>query len=167
MLALLQKADLPLWVQLLDVGATLVILIGGTVFACYKFFAERTHAKRVQVGVDYEMAQVGGEMRVSFSISAENIGLTRVKVAPEYCGMRIYTRRNRNDQWWLQQADPVFQDEQWIEPTETIEDSVWFELYRSDWVAIKADLYVASKHNKGWVVNKVINLAVVDQAEGG
>lgn len=72
--------------------------------------------------------------------------------------MRFYTRRIQEDRWWIQQAERVFEAQDWFEPGETLGEPVWFEICKSDWVAVKIDLYIAESENIGWYASELVNL---------
>jgi hypothetical protein len=92
------------------------------------------------------------------SVSSTNIGNSKVSVTSEYYGVRFYTRRAFDDRWWLMQAERVFEAQEWFEPGETLGESVWFEFYTADWVAIKIDTYIARSEDAGWYASDLVSL---------
>lgn len=165
----------PAWLTNIQVGADvfqkiatpLAIIVGG-LFAYYKLVVERTHASRIQPAINYEVAQKDDRIFLKASVYGTNIGNSAVSVAPDYCGVRFYTRRVHADSWWLQQAEPIFETQEWFEPGETLGEPVWFEIYKSDWVAIKIDLYIAKSETFGWYASELVNLMAMgnNQSQG-
>lgn len=156
---------MPAWLRNVRVGADvfqkvatpLAVIVGG-LFAYYKLIVERTHASRIQPAIDYEVSQQDDRIFLKTLVSGINIGNSKVPVTSEYCGVRFYTRRALEDQWWLMHAERVFEAQEWFEPGETLGESVWFEIYKADWVAIKIDLYVARSENLGWYASDLVSL---------
>jgi hypothetical protein len=163
------SAPTPAWLRNVQVGADifqklatpLAIVVGG-LFAYYKLVVERTHASRIQPAIDYEVGQQDDRIFLKASVSGTNIGNSKVSVASEYCGVRFYTRRAFDDGWWLMQAERVFEAQEWFEPGETLGESVWFELYKADWVVIKIDLYIARSEDAGWYASNLVSLVSLD-----
>jgi hypothetical protein len=156
---------MPAWLRNVQAGAgifqkiatPLAIIVGG-LFAYYKLVVERTHASRVQPSIDYEVEQQGDRIFLKASVSGTNIGNSKVPVSSEYCGVRFYARRALEDHWWLMHAERVFEAQEWFEPGETLGESIWFELYKAEWVAIKIDLYIARSEDLGWYASDLVSL---------
>lgn len=167
------SGPIPAWLRNVQVGADifqkiatpLAIIVGG-LFAYYKLVVERTHASRIQPAIDYEVAQKDDRIFLKASVSGMNIGNSAVTVASEYCGVRFYTRRVQEERWWLQQAEPIFEAQDWFEPGETLGEPIWFEIYKADWVAVKIDLYIAKSENLGWYAGELVNLVSMNDNQG-
>lgn len=167
------SGSIPAWLRNVQVGADifqkiatpLAIIVGG-LFAYYKLVVERTHASRIQPAIDYEVAQKDDRIFLKASVSGMNIGNSAVTVASEYCGVRFYTRRVQEERWWLQQAEPIFEAQDWFEPGETLGEPIWFEIYKADWVAVKIDLYIAKSENLGWYAGELVNLVSMNDNQG-
>lgn len=168
---------LPLWLRNVQAGAdiyqkvaTPTALIVGGLFALYRLDMEknrqekeRTYASRLQPAIEYEVGQVGDRVFLKASVSCSNIGNTRVDIASAFSGVQFYTRRSFDSTWWLQEVTGgVFEAQGWLEPGESIGQPVWFEIYKSDWIAIKIDFYAASSETSGWLASDICNLSTLD-----
>jgi hypothetical protein len=164
----------PLWLQRVDTGARifqasatgLAFIIGG-IFAYYRFIKERTHASRLQPTSSTDVASADGTIYLRVMASVQNIGQAKVELAHEYTGLRILTRTHGSEGWFLDHTATVFEEQDSLEPDETIGEPVWVEIPDNGKVALRLDLYVAESEDTGWLAREVVNLVKeLDNTQG-
>ena len=151
--------------QRIDTGARvfqasatgLAFNIGG-IFAYYRFVKERTHASRLQPTISTVVARRDGTIYLRATASVQNIGQAKVELAHEYIGLRFLTRTHGSDGWFLDRTATVFEEQDSLEPDETIGEPVWVEIPDRGKVALRLDLYVAESEESGWLAREVVNL---------
>lgn len=165
---------MPLWLRYLQAAADVfqkmvagsAIIIAG-IFAYYRFFKERTYASRLEPTISGSAARKDGVIYLRAAANTRNIGQSRVNLNHEYIGLRILTRIAGSGDWTLYRIENVFEEQDYLEPGESVGEPVWIEVPdRDDITALRLDLYVAESEEVGWAAREVVNLvSQVDNKE--
>jgi hypothetical protein len=166
-LALLQEtaSELPLWLQKTEAWATiaqgfgtpLLIFIGG-IFAWYKFFRQGEHDPRLQSAVSGTATVHDSNVIVVAAARAENTGLVDVDLNLESSGLEVLTTRTGDEGWTSLRVVDVFVNHGVVQPGETIEDRVWFEIPYAGEAGVKLNLTVAPTESRSYPTTEIISL---------
>lgn len=113
---------------------TAAILAGG-VWAYYKFLRMRTFKARLSLGMSGEALHHAEGLYLSVILEAKNIGSTRVRLEPDSAGLRIFAMKGLSPsnevargEWERLATYPLLEGEEWIEPGETLQDTLLITL---------------------------------------
>ena len=144
--------EIPDWLRILELMATIstpiIIAIVSGGFALYRFRKERTHASRIQLRIDCDSAHKKGSVYLSTTVSAENIGNTRVVIKPRYCTVWVYAHAQYSENLALHEIREVFGNQDWLEPNEVVSEDMLSELALAPLVAVQVDFYMAEEVTK-------------------
>lgn len=145
-----------------SVLTSLAILVGG-VWTYFKFFRGRTFRERLEAGVSASRGDTDGVAFLEVVVTVRNVGLSKVPIVQEGSGLRILS----SDEWmthdgtapeaptWTWMATESFlEDHKWVEPGETVTDSLVFRLPSTLEGPVRLELHVVSKKHE-WVATTV------------
>lgn len=135
-----------------------LLLIGGSFVTGYHVVRKR-HNYQAEISVSATLKSVTHEY-LDISTEAKNTGTKRINIDRDASYLRIYeldeTPANENPQspqWKFIGIFDAFKEHDWIEPGETIKESLRFVLPGSDCVSFRVDLRLVSRQKQrkvGW-----------------
>lgn len=152
-----------------------IAIVGGVVWGYYKFVRGRTFARRAEIAASGERVSFGDRYAINVRVALKNTGTSdiplRLKVI--YVHSVDTAGWGRRPKWEKRALATVFDDHDWIEAQETIEDEVLVPLVdrgaEDDVLAYRIEFRVYEKKPEGggvrWTRNAVIPAAM--QAANG
>jgi len=175
LLTLLQTSepDLPNWVTSLQASLDMFqsaltglgILIGG-LFAYYRFAKGRTFAARLELTISGVVLRQSGQTYFKVTANAKNSGLSRVRIDHEVgkTGLIVQTLR-AGGAWSLYAAALPFQEQDNLEPGQSVGEPFWFHLTERDYIAVRLRLAVFPRprrifsfRKRPWVAQEIVNV---------
>lgn len=157
--------ELPLWLRAaesLAMVATPVLIATGGFFAWYKFIRQGEHDPRLQPSVTGRAVVRGGTIHVVAAAVVQNTGQVDVDLREGVCAVEIYATKAGDYSWQYVAIAPVFEEHEIVQPGETIEDQLWFELRHDEHVGVKLDLTVAPSEDRSYPTTEIISLLPED-----
>lgn len=109
---------------------TSAAILGSGLWAYFHYFKGRTYRPRLEPSTNCRVIPGDNSLHLLLSANLKNVGLSRVDIQQEGTALQVYsavTAQNRKDtltaEWELLATFPLFEDHQWIEPGETIDDA--------------------------------------------
>lgn len=169
MLALVQEVvqQLPAWLRWLQALAISVGSLGtagAIIFAVYKFYRQGEHDPRLQPTVTGTAAVHEGIIYVFATVTAENTGQVDVTLNLEASTLNVLTTKAGDEGWTPSYPADVFLNHSVIQPGETIEDQLWFEVPYDGEIGIKLNLDLARIEDRVYPTTEIISLL---SEEGG
>jgi hypothetical protein len=139
------------WLENMRVGAdifqkiaTAVALVIGGIFAWYKFIRRGELDPRLQPTVIGKAAISDGTIYVVATVTILNTGVVEVGLSGGTAVLELYATKPEDDAFEYVDIAPVsvFEDHNHVQPGETLEDQVWFQLPHEGQVGIRLDLTV-------------------------
>ena len=137
---------------------SLAILIGA-VWTYFKFFRGRTFRERLEAAVSASPGDIDGVAFLEAVVTVRNVGLSKVPIVQEGSGLRILS----SDAWathdgtapealtWTWMAtESILENHEWVEPGETVTDSLVFRLPSTPAGPVRLELHVVSEKHE-WV----------------
>lgn len=146
------QSAVPGWLQVADTAVGIfqafvsgAAVIGGAIWAYFRFVKGRTFSRRLEPVVAGEVIRRDGVLSVTATITAKNIGASKIDVEPRYCALRVLAYGTQGGtiagevSWTRLATLPVLQAQVLLEPGETIGEQVLFETPDRSYVAFKVD----------------------------
>lgn len=148
-----------------DVLAAAAILVGA-VWAYFKFARGRTFARRLELAVGGEAFRRGDALYLLVAVRAKNLGLSRVKIDREQSGLRVFTHgpevpveRAAPVAWERLSTLDVFVAREALEPGEPADEELLIGMPRSDYAALRLQLWITAATGEEWEIVSVVNPA--------
>ena len=159
MLALLQEtaSELPLWLQETEAWATIVqgfgtplLILGGGLFAWYKFVRQGEHDPRLKPSVSATTTIRDGVTYVFATVTAQNNGNVDIEFADGSSTLTVFTT-TKDEMEWQPRYVPVevFRGQPRVRPGETVEDEKLIQIDHGNEVAVRLDLAVTGQDATG------------------
>lgn len=130
------------------------IVVGG-VWAYYKFLRMRTFKSRLDLAVRGEVLDKSEPLYLSVILKAQNIGLTRVRLEPKSAGLRILVQKGLGSssevarvEWERLATYPLFEGEEWVEPGETLQDSLLITIPAAEVFPIRLEALIVCQGSR-------------------
>jgi hypothetical protein len=156
--------------QALVTGAA---VLGGAIWGYFKFVKGRTFSRRIEPAVAGEVTRRGGVVSVITTVTAKNIGASKIDIEPRYCALRVLAYRSGGEvglgpvSWTRLATLPVLAPHVLLEPGEPIGEQVLFEVPDHQYVAFKLEFYVGSTAREMWLAIDVVNVPMKKDNQGG
>lgn len=154
------------WIGAIGDAVQLAVLVGGIVWAYYKFVRGRTFARRSDIAVSGTVIEADDRAAVRVRATLKNTGTTDIPLRAKVVYLYSVDRDGlgKRPAWEKQGLAKVFESHAWIEAQESIEDEVLIPLTDAarDAFALWLELRVyeqAKKQGQGgirWTANAVI-----------
>lgn len=146
-------------------GATILAIVIGGIWTYFNFIRGRIYHPRLEPAISGTLFENKGVSFVIVRARLKNIGLTKVDISQVGMAIIIHSYQiARFDE--ISTADmtrlapfSVFEDHEWIEPSELIEDEKLFQLPHYDGTGIRVELrftYHGIEWNTGAVVHELL-----------
>lgn len=144
------------WVEIFESALTGVGIIAAGAWAYFNCFRGRTYTPRLRLRVSGKV--LGGRAQcVLIAMEVANLGLSKVTIDQAGTGIRILGHRDTLEFEEAEHIDTlsIFEEHEWIEPTEAIEGEILAEVPRGDWLALRLEMRIVSQ-GKSWTTSKTI-----------
>ena len=162
MIAVVESFHLTLedWSRLVQITAIVV----GAVAAYIKWFRGRLYEPRLEITVMGLLSGVTPSHLLT-TVRAKNVGFSRVPIEQEGSGCRILSAMTMAPvaemlgvEWTHEATFPVFEEHEWIESSETIEDQLLATLPEGRAATYRVEVWVASR-GLTWKAASIVTLA--------
>ena len=152
------------WIDTVKAGCEVLGICMGGAWACYKFFGERHHKARIETGVTASVVKIDENNAVlRVYAEAKNVGSRKVRLSwqKSNAGERpssaivishstvqsVANQPYKEVSWANRAAFDIFQKHEWLEPGETLRDSLVVELPQKTATVYKIEMFLI-KHRK-------------------
>ncbi len=119
----------------------------GSLWVYYNYFQGRMHKPRLEIKLTGGKLGEPFDKLVKLVVQAKNVGLSKIELKDEGTGIRIFMfdATKEVDNWVHVGTYPILTPyHHWVEPGETIEDSILITVEPGGYAAIKANLNLNS-----------------------
>jgi len=154
--------------------AQVVAIVGGTLWAYFKFVRGRTFAERIEASVDANAFHRDGISSLRIRVSLTNTGASAVQLKPDVKKVRVCpaaigdTIPSGLPLWDREHfvLSPVLEHHAWIEAQETIRDEVLVTVDDRDVLAFEVELLVGSEKRKRWSAKTIVPAVDLEETKG-
>lgn len=153
--------EIPYWLRMAEslaaIATPILIAVGGF-FAWYKFIRQGQHDPRLQATAVGTATVHEDTVYLIVTVRAQNTGQVDVDLDLDSSGLQVLTTKTGDEGWRRRYAGDVFLNHGAVQPGETIEDQLWFEVPYDGEAGIKLDLTVTPKENLSYLTTEIISL---------
>jgi hypothetical protein len=142
---------------------TILAITAGGLWAYFNFFRGRTYRPRLEAEVGGQVIEGDSAYCLLANLQLKNIGLSRVIIKQEGSGLRLFVYEAdayfpavHSVEWTHLATFSVFEQHQWIESGETINEQRLIALPEKEVLAFKLGLRVVSQNDIVWHAEQVI-----------
>jgi hypothetical protein len=118
--------------DIVGTAITALAVIGGALWAYYRFVRGRTFKPRLEVSMGGEWLTVDGARLLLARVRVKNIGASKVELLQKGTGLRVSALANSDargkSSWVPGRVYTILDEHAWIEPGETVSDDVLLRL---------------------------------------
>jgi hypothetical protein len=141
---------------------TILAIIVGGIWACFHYRRGRTYRSRLEPSVSAQVICRGSEKYVLSKVRLKNVGLSKVDIEQKGSALRVFVYstvakppKARSVAATRLATFPVFEDQKWIEPGETIEEERLIVVPPEGEVAFRLELRLVA-NKAAWTSVKII-----------
>lgn len=154
--------------KLSDIGQKIaaIIAIGvGGVWAYFLFVRRRTFVSNLEPTISGVITRKDGAYQLLAEASVKNIGSSKININHENTGLRVYTQKAGEEMAEAGLVDwsdepytwPILEDQDLLEPGETVGDKLLIEMPDTQDLPLKLELWLASTPEEGWLASFIGN----------
>lgn len=150
---------------IVDIVVKILGSIAAATWTLFAFLKERRLRPRLELHISGKIISINKGTFAIATVQIKNAGLAKVDIDKIGSALLIYPLSSQEDvnNWnHFEQVLPIMEEHQWIEPGETIEDTVLIYLKEKDEELIKLHLRLNSK-NVTWEIDAFIEKSSHDQ----
>jgi hypothetical protein len=146
-------SDVSHWVETAKNICEILAIFGGAAWTYLNYFRGRIYKPKLECSVEASIEKHSGHSFLKAIVRIRNIGLSKVPIEQKGTGFLVYSRNTQGDNpsfpSEIQWREPVaafvvFSGRKWVEPSESIAESVMVALPHGDAFTYKVTLKVVS-----------------------
>lgn len=137
-------SSIPTILDSLEKLFTIIGILAAGTWTYFNFFKGRTYRLRLEPKIFGQFFSNNGRNYLISTIQLKNVGLSKIKIQQKGSGLRILSFRGvehatdvKNADWQDVKTFSIFEDQQWIEPGETVEEQKLFSMPESKYEAFQ------------------------------
>lgn len=131
------------WLDRTEAVMKIVAYVVGATWVYFNYFKGRTYKSRLEIRIDGELLPVPTARLAKLATHVKNVGLAKVELLESGSGVRVEGYDLGSNAWTHVGTYEIYDDdEQWIEPAETLEGQLLVPLGTNNFLAYRAQLIV-------------------------